>query len=82
MFIHMEILVRSFITDKIELMVSTPNEAMTMFTLFEKSDGVIAWRCLTHEPEDFGCASPSRGAWLKYRDNATGFTTRDYGVTG
>ena len=76
MFIHFEILVRSHDRERVELMVSTPKDAVNLFTLFESSPNIVAWKCLSHKPEDFGCASATSGSWKKIRPD--GYNRADY----
>ena len=76
MFIHFEILIQSHTKERVELMVSTPKEAVNLFTLFESSPQIIAWKCVSHKPEDFGCASSESGSWKKIR--LQGFTKEDF----
>ena len=76
MFIHFEILIQSHEKERVELIVTTPKEAVNLFTVFENSPSIIAWRCVFHRPEDFGCAKGDSGSWKKLR--LKGFTREDY----
>lgn len=76
MFIHFEILVRGNDHERIEMMVSSPKEAVNLFVLFESTPNIIAWKCLSHKPEDFGCAPAESGAWKKLRLN--GYLKEDF----
>lgn len=75
MFISFEILIDGHNKDRVELCAFSPKEAVTLFTLFEDSQRVIAWKC-SHKPEVFGCASSDSGYWKKLRID--GFTSDDY----
>ena len=65
MFIHFEFLNKQ--RERTELIVSTPKEALNLACLFEASDAVIAWKMLSHKPEDFGAAPISSPMWKKLR---------------
>lgn len=65
MFIHFEFLNKQ--REKTELIVTTPKEALNMASLFEASDAVVAWKMLSHKPEDFGAAPFSSPMWKKLR---------------
>lgn len=81
MFVYFEILIEDGPNrERISLVVSSPKEAVTLFCLWETTPRVIAWKCLTHKPEELGCASGDSPLWRKYRSNEKGFTFEDYGV--
>lgn len=78
MFFQFEILVKSHIVERVELIVSTPKEAINLFFLFEESPRVIAWKFISHKPEDLGCAPGNSKAWKKYRSKEPGFKQEDF----
>ena len=65
MFIHFEFLRTN--NERIELMVSTPKEAVSLMGFLDNNSEVKAWKCLSHAPQDFGCAFAESGAWKKIR---------------
>ena len=75
MFISFEILIDGHSKDRVDLCVSSPKEAMSLFIVFEDSPRIIAWKCNSHKPEDFGCAPSDSGCWKKLRTR--GFTSED-----
>lgn len=61
--------------ERVELVVTTPKEAVIMFSTLNNCPTIKAWKCVSHTPSAFGCADGA--AWDKYRTNEVGFTN-DY----
>ena len=68
MFINFEILINNRITEKVELVVSTPKEAASLIFLFENTEKVVAWECTSHEPKNFCFAPGVNTNWKKYKE--------------
>lgn len=77
MFIHFEFLVDTGGEAKVNVVVSTVEEAKTFMTLLEYSPKIVAWKMLFHKPEEFGMAPSDSPIWTKFRkDNM--FTQEDW----
>lgn len=73
MFLKITIIPNGFKSMPTELIVSGPDDAMTLLMIFEASRDVNAWKMSDHVPEDFGW---SRKSFQKYREES--FTREDY----
>ena len=74
MFITFEFLIGSLTKEKIEVVISTPKEAVAFVSFLETAQRVKAFKMSPCSPRDLGMA-PNE-SFTKYRAN--GFTQEDY----
>lgn len=74
MFYSIEFIPSTGSSNKVELIVSTPSDAVTTIYLLLSSDNVKAFKCNGFKPSDLGMTNEWH--WDKYRSN--GFTQEDY----
>jgi hypothetical protein len=74
MFITFEFLLKSHQPERIELIVSSPKEAVSMAHFLETTEKVQAFKMSPYSPQELGMA-PNE-SWTKYRPN--GFTQADH----
>ncbi len=74
MFITFEFLIGSLTKEKIEVVISTPKEAVAFVFFLETTQRVKAFKMSPCSPRDLGMA-PNE-SFTKYREN--GFTQEDY----
>ena len=61
--------------EMVEMSVTSHREAVAMFSLLNNQAHVIAFRCLTHDPDELGLNGE---CWSKYRDNEVGYLGSDF----
>lgn len=77
MFIHFEFLVDTGGEAKVNVVISSVEEAKTFMSLLEYSPKIVAWKMTSHKPEEFGMAPGTSPIWKKLRaDNR--FTVEDW----
>lgn len=74
MFITFEFLLKTHQPERIELVISSPKEAVNMVLFLEATEAVQAFKMNPYSPRDIGMA-PNE-TWVKYRP--LGFTQTDH----
>ena len=75
MFISFETLYKTNTIERLDLIVSSPKEAVNLCSLLESHPNVKAWKMTSHKPEEFGMPNVTSTAWLKFRES---FTEKDW----